>query len=287
MSPADQVPSDDWVPVEHLWEDLAAAWFRPDGERPTYLFRVPRERLQPAAAGPPVTIETLLEAASLPTDEVESWHLEDGTSPGLNQPLPLPPDASHLTVYVQMKPAQAAGDDDVPPEKWQALEALWRAVLALEASTDALRLSLDGLRAEMEGAFKRSMSVEEKVHALQIDVVQWTKAKSRVHYALPKVREFIHRATWASAAPERKELAAVVETYIEPRVPPPVLDQVRERLEHLQKDRQVLFGQGNAVGQECRAILAEIQRAFSTLQRNAADRARKEREARRTKGKYL
>jgi hypothetical protein len=108
-----------------------------------------------------------------------------------------------------------------------------------------------------------------------------------VHYALPKVREFVHRATWAAAVAERKALEELVENHIKPRVPFPEMGHVRERLEHLQKDRQVLYAQGNAVSQECRGILAEIQRAFSALQRNAADRARKERESRREKGKYL
>ena len=46
-------------------------------------------------------------------------------------------------------------------------------------------------------------------------------------------------------------------------------------------------GQGNAVGQECRGILAEIQRAVGTLQRNAADRARQKRSSGRDKGKHL
>ena len=89
----------------------------------------------------------------------------------------------------------------IRPEKWQALEACWRAILGLEASIDALRLGMGGLGSEMESAFKRSMTVEEKVNALQSDIAQWNKGKSRIHYALPKLREFIHRATWASAAP--------------------------------------------------------------------------------------
>ena len=139
----------------------------------------------------------------------------------------------------------------------------------------------------METANKKSMGVEEKLHALQGDVAQWNKAKSRVHYALPKVKEFIHRATWAVAVPERKRLEEIYRTHIEPRVPLPELDHVREQLEHLQKDRQVLFAQGNAVSQECRGIIGEIQRAFSTLQRNAADRARAKRSAKREKGKYF
>jgi hypothetical protein len=146
---------------------------------------------------------------------------------------------------------------------------------------------MDGLRAEMEAAFKKSLAVEEKVHALQADVAQWNKAKSRVHYAVPKVREFIHRATWASTAPERKRLDELFRTHIEPRLPFPQMDEAREQLEHLQKDRQVLFSQGNTVYQECRGITGEIQRALSTLQRNAADRARQKRSAGKEKGKHF
>ena len=189
-------------------------------------------------------------------------------------------------------PAQAAarnesGAQEVPPEMWQALGVVWRNILGLEASIETLRLSMEGVRAEMEAAFKKSLTVEEKVHALQADVVQWNKAKNRVHFALPKVQEFIHRAIWASTVPERKSLEEVVKNHIEPRVPLPQMDEVRELLGHLQKDRQVLFAQGNAVNQECRGILGEIQRTLRTLQRNAADRARQKRSAGRDKGKHL
>jgi hypothetical protein len=178
-----------------------------------------------------------------------------------------------------------SSEQNVPPEKWQALEALWKAILGLEGSIESLRIGVDGLRAEMETAFKKSLVVEEKVHALQADVAQWNSAKGRIHYALPKAREFIHRATWASAAPERKRLEEIFKTHIEPRIPFPQMDETREQMEHLQKDRQVLFAQGNSASQECRGILAEVQRALGTLQRNAADNARKKRSAGREKRK--
>jgi hypothetical protein len=179
-----------------------------------------------------------------------------------------------------------SSEPEVPPEKWQALEALWKAILGLEASIETLRLGMDGLRAEMETAFKKSLVVEEKVHALQSDVAQWNKAKGRIHYAVPKAKEFIHRATWSSGIPERKRLEEVFRSHIEPRVPLPQMDVIREQMEHLQKDRQVLFSQGNSVSQECRGILAEVQRALGTLQRNAADAARKKRSAGRDKRKH-
>jgi hypothetical protein len=65
------------------------------------------------------------------------------------------------------------------------------------------------------------------------------------------------------------------------------VDHEREQLEHLQKDRQVLAAQGATVSQDCRGILSEIQRALGTLQRNAADNARRKRSASREKGKHF
>jgi uncharacterized protein YoxC len=177
-------------------------------------------------------------------------------------------------------------EPDVPPEKWQSLEARWKSILGVEASIETMRLSMEGLRAQMEAAFKQSLNVEDKLHALQFDVAQWNKAKSRIHYALPKVREFIHRATWALGTPERKKLEAIVKNHIEPQIPFPELDQVPEQLDFLQKDRQVLATHGASIAQECRAICAEIQRTLSTLQRNAAARARADRDVKREKGKY-
>jgi hypothetical protein len=179
--------------------------------------------------------------------------------------------------------AKASGEEVV----WQSLEKDWRTILGLEASIETSRQSMDSLRAEMEAAFKKQLTVEEKLNALQSDVAQWNKAKNRIHYALPKAREFIHRATWALGLPERKRLEEIFRTQIEPRVPFPEMDQLMEQLAHLQKERQVLFAQGNSVYQECRGIMGEIQRALSTLQRNAADNAFRKRSAKREKGKYF
>jgi hypothetical protein len=295
---SERAPSSEWAPVNLLGDEIAEAWFKPDGEPLALVLRVPQSRFQVSDIGQQLTVEDLLSAAGISNDEVESWQFLDeshasmnGTNLELKRLLPPPPpEAAHLTVHVRLQlPAEAAvgGTQETPPEKWQALDACWKSILGLEASIDALRLGMDGLRAEMEAAFKKSLTVEEKLNALQADVLQWTKAKSRTHYALPKVREFVHRATWALAVPERKRLEEIVESHIEPRIALPQVDEVRERLEHLQKDRQVLFSQGNSVNQECRGILTEIQRALSTLQRNAVDRARQKRSAGREKGKHL
>jgi hypothetical protein len=298
---SERAPLNEWVPLSHTGEEIGEARLEPEGDGFTLVVQIPRGRLEPAAASQPLTIETLLEAAATSADDVESWCVgdvfharTDGTDPELSRPLPPPPPhETYLTVFIQLKSPADLGDQteghdpDESLKTWQAMEAIWRSILGLETSIDTLRLSMESLRLELEAAFKKSLVVEEKVHALQADVLQWNKAKNRVHFALPKVREYIHRATWALAVPERKRMDEVVRTHIEPRVPLPDVDHVREQLGHLQKDRQVLFGQGNSVYQEGRAILAEIQRALSTLQRNAADRARAKRSAGREKGKHL
>lgn len=177
-------------------------------------------------------------------------------------------------------------EQEVPPETWQMLESRWRSILGQEAAIESQRAALDSLRVEMENASKRALNVEAKVHATQFDVLQWNKAKGRVHFALPKVREFIHRATWATGIPERKKMEAIFKDHIEPRVPFPELNQTSDLLDFLQKDRQVLAAQGNTIAQECRGIIAEINRTLSTLERNAATNARNKRDAKKERGRY-
>ena len=286
-----------WAGLELNGKPIAEVSFQSDGDRSIFAFRIPREQFFDRDITEQLTIADVLNAAAISIDEVESWEFldeshssMDGTIPELQRILPPPaPGATYLIVQVRLQsPARVENcDQEMPPEKWQALDAIWRGILGLEAAIDALRLGMDGLRIEMENSLKKQLHVDEKVHALQSDVLQWNKAKTRVHYSIPKVREFIHRATWAAAQPERKRLEEIVDKYIVPRIPLRDMNRVRERLEHLQKDRQLLFIQGNAVNQECRALCGELQRALSTLQRNAVDRARQKRSAGRDKGKHL
>jgi len=209
----------------------------------------------------------------------QSWYTVQPAAPAGEQ--------LRSTQETRIDASDESTDQQIPADRWQTLEARWKGILGLEAGIESIRTSVEGLRAELEAAFKKPLNVEEKLHALQADVAQWNKAKTRVHYVLPKAREFVHRATWALGLPERKNLEAIFKNQIEPRIPFPELDRVPEQLDGLQKDRQVLAAQGNTVGQECRSVLAEIQRTLNTLQRNAAENARRKREARRTKGKHL
>ena len=244
-------------------EAVAEAWYQSEGDAVVLVIQV-----QKAVAG--LTVADLLTAAGVSDDEFESWRTADGL-PNTESRLPLPPEPG-AAIHVRLKAPAAA--EDLPPEVWQYLETAWRTILGLEASIDSSRLGMESLRSEMDAAFKRPLATEDKLNALQNDVAQWTKAKSRIHHSVPKAREFVHRATWALAQPERKSLEEIFKQHIEPRIPLPDADQVRLRLEHLQKDRQVLLAQGNTVNQECRGILGEVQRAVSTLQRNAVARKR-------------
>jgi hypothetical protein len=207
-------------------------------------------------------------------------------------PLPQPPqDAIHLDIYIRlMPPPQAVARNEsaeweMASAKWQELEARWKALSGLEATMDTLRISMEGLRAEMESLLKRMLTTEEKLHALAADVAQWNKAKSRVHYALPKVREFIHHAIWANGTPERKRLDQLFKNPSGAHLPLPQMDKVMEELEILRKDRQLLSAHGVTVYQDCKSISADIQQALRSLQSNAAMRAWKKRGATRAKRK--
>ena len=125
-----------------------------------------------------------------------------------------------------------------------------------------------------------------KIH-LNADVAQWKKAKSRVHYGLPKVKVVVHRSTWATATPERKKLEEIVKNHIHPRIAFPQMDRVADELDNLLKDRQSLAAQCALVYQEGKSIAAEVQAVLRTLKSNAAANAVKKRGATNTRGKSL
>jgi hypothetical protein len=314
---SEQPPSKQWAALKYRGEKFAEVWFKPEGEPFALTFRIPQKSFQIPGMGQRLTTENLMRTVGIATEEIESWRHEgdsgvSGSNPDLRHLLPPPPqDIPHLNIYVSLKlPPQpltvpsppprgrgqgegvaVASSECVEPEnsetKWQELEARWKAILGVEAAAETLRLRLEGLRAEMEASWKKTLTADEKVHALNADVAQWNKAKSRVHYALPKMREFIHRVTWALSAPERKKLEELYKNHIRPHIPLPQMEKLPVELEHLLKDRQVLSAQGVAVYQECTSISADIQGALRTLQMNAAANARKKRSATQAKGMSL
>ena len=298
MNFAEQPPSKQWAALKYRGEKIAEVWFKPEGDPFALIFRIPQESFRVPGLDQLLTVENLLNAVAIAADEVESWHCGDVCHSGPDllserkRPLLPPRDAPYLTIHLRLKPPQAAEPQrnpglEVPEAKWQELESRWNAILGLEATIDGLRQRMESLRTEMEAASRKMLTMEEKVHALNADVLQWEKAKSRVHYALPKVREYIHRATWALGLPERKNLEELFKNSIQPRIPFPEIEKVPEQLEHLLKDRQVLSAQGMAVCQECTHIITEIQNALRTLQSNAAAKAREKLRAARAKGKFF
>jgi uncharacterized protein YoxC len=298
---SERPPSKQWAALKCGGEQFAEVWFKPGGEPFALTFRIPQKSFQIPGMGQRLTAENLLKAVAIATEEVESWHHGgvshsgmDGSSPELGNPLPQPPhDVTHLEIHVRLKPpSQAVARDEscepeIPLEKWQDLEARWKTILGLEAAMDTLRISMEGLRAELEALSKQTLTGQEKLHALAADVVQWNKAKSRVHHTLPKAREFIHRAVWALGTPERKELEEFFKNHVGPDIPFSQMDKVLEQVENLQKDRQVLSAHGTTVYQECKSVSADVQGALRTLQRNAAANASRKKRAMDGKRKFF
>jgi hypothetical protein len=298
---AEQPPSKQWAALKYRGETIAEVWFKPEGEPFGLTFRIPQKSFQIPGVGQRLTTENLLKAVTIATEEVQSWRhgdvshsAVDGPNPELGNPLPPPPpDITYLNIDVSLKPPpqadapQESGEPEAPAPQWQDVEARWKVILGLEATIETLRLRMDGLQAELEAASKQTLTTEEKVNAFNADTAQWNKAKHRIHYALPKVKDFIHRATWALGTPERKELGELFKDQVRPDIPLSQMDKLPVQLENLLKDRQVLSAQGTAVYQECKGISADIQGALRTLQSNAAANAVKKRGAARARGKSL
>jgi len=284
--------------LKYRGEKFAEVWFKPGGEPFALTFRIPQESFQIPGMAQLLTTENLLKAVAIAPEDVESWGHGGafhpgmgGPNPGLGHPLPPPPPGvTHLTIDVSLRPPppvvapEEGGEPDLLLAKLQDLGARWNAILSLEAAINNLRQRVEGAQAEMEVASMKTLTTEEKLHALNADVVQWNKAKSRARYALPKARDFIHRATWAMGTPERKELGELFKDGIRPDILLPQMDKVPDQLDKLLKNRQVLSAQGGTAYQECISMTAGIQGALRTLQSNAAANAQKKRNAARNKG---
>jgi hypothetical protein len=294
---AEQLPSTQWAGLTFKAERIADVWFKPDGDPFALAFRIPQSSFQIPGVGQRLTAENLLKAVAVAADQVESWRRGDAADPdesdsGLADPLAPPPDdVPHLEIHVRLKPPPepAAADDGGEPAgataEWHDLEARWKSVQGLESALETTRKNVEAVRAELEAAMRRSLTADDKVHALAADVAQWSKAKNRAHYTLPKANEFIHRATWAAGTPERKRLAELFKNPVGSQADLPPASQVVQDLEYLRKDRQVLSAQGMTVYQECKAIAADLQRALRTLQSNAAARASQKKGGMGAKGK--
>jgi hypothetical protein len=280
-------------------ERIADVWFKPEGEPSALLFRIPQSSFQNHEIAQRLTPENLLRAVAVATAEVESWQqgdtshsVADGADPGLTTIIPPPPnDVAHLEILVRLKPTSPAAGPEVKREaaavssEWHELEALWKSILGLEASVDTVRKTMEGLRAELDALMRRALAGDDKVYALAADVLQWNKAKSRAHYALPKASEFIHRATWALGTPERKRLGEIFKNPLEVQTSLPPAGEMLQELEMLRKDRHVLSAKGMAVFQECKAIAVDIQTALRRLQSNALNRASQKKGGAGAKGK--
>jgi hypothetical protein len=305
---SEQPPSKHWAALKCRGEPIAEVWFKPEGEPFALTFRIPQKSFHIPGMDQRLTTENLLKAVGLATEEVESWR-HDGGSPSrgdgpnseLGDPLPPPPqEVSHLNLHVSLKPpAQAvvphesgtseipneSGESEIPESKWQDLEARWNTILGLEATIDALRISMETLSSELDASSRKALTAETKQHALNADVAQWNKAKSRIHFSLPKAREYIHRSAWAAGTPERKQLEEIFKNHIRPRVPFPQLGQVGAQLDNLLKDRQVLSAHGMSVYQECKGVSAEVQATLRTLESNARAKATRKRDTTGVRGR--
>lgn len=295
MTFSEHPPSKQWSILSYRGETFAEVWFKPEEAPSGLTFRISQKSFQHPEISPHLTIENLLKAVGIGVDQVESWRHADDSQVELadyqsefRQPLPsLPAGVAQLYLQVDMKqavpePRHQTDHTKRPMVRWQDLEARWNIILGMEVTIDTLRQRMESLRSEIESSTGKSLSTEEKIYAMNSDVAQWNKAKSRVRYVLPRVKEFIHRAMWAMGTPERKKLDEVFRK----DVPVPNnLAELDHELQVLLKDRQILSAQGVTAYQDGKGGCDEIQRSLRTLQCNASSQAMKKRAATRAKNK--
>jgi hypothetical protein len=169
-------------------------------------------------------------------------------------------------------------------KKWQEPESQWKTILGLEGNIDDLRGAIERLCAELEASLKRALTTEEKLHALAADVSEWTQARGRIQFGLPRAKDFVHRAKWAKGTPERRLLANFFKSAPGVSTAGP---QINQALEVLRKNLQILYAQGVAISYECKSVSANVQGALGRLQSNSTARRAQKMLANRAKRKWI
>ncbi len=296
MNFAGQAPSTQWATISFRGEAFAEVWFKPASMPNGLTFRIPQATFHHPAISQHLTIGNLLKAIGLDAEAVQSWRTTDETQnevanyhAEILQPLPsLPSDTPQLYLHVLIK--QTILSEETPASfdpkqaliKWQELQARWNTILGMEVTIDTLRQRMESLKSEIESESARAMTTDEKLNSLNADVAQWNKAKSRSRYVLPRMKEYIHRATWVLGTPERKTLE---ETFKKDAACPSNLAELDRELQILLKDRQILAAQGTTCHHEGRSSCDEMKKSHQTMHRNAAANAVKKRAITRAKGK--
>jgi hypothetical protein len=276
-------PSKQWAALKFQGEKFAEVWIKPESDPHALTIRIPRGSFQLAAMVPLLTLANLLKAVGIEPAEVEAWRVNGGRHGlkiDLHELLTAPSqDVERLELFIRIKPHV-----EISPAKWQDLETRWRAILNIESAVETFRMSMESLVNEIESLSKKPLSMEEKTYAPRADVALLNKAKSRAHIALPRMKDYIHRAVWAMGSPERKRLDELYNDFIRQQIPFPQVDEVMKQLEELRKDRQVLSAHGKAIFQECKGIATELQSVMRTLHQNAVN-AQKKKESANAKGR--
>jgi hypothetical protein len=148
---------------------------------------------------------------------------------------------------------------------WQELEARWKAVLHLEITIDNLRISSKDLLAKMAVLLQRTLPAEEKANYPAADLVQWIKAQTRVHFTLPKLKDFIRRATCATDTPQRTRFHEFFESADGFSTSAREMDHILEELEGMRKRLEVLSTRGWTVCSEGQSVSADLQGALKRL----------------------
>src|SRR5947209_6677902 len=81
---AEQPPSKQWAALKYGGEKIAEVWFKPEGESSALTFRILRESFHAPGLDQRLTVENLLKAVAISTEEVDSWRHGDAVHAGMN-----------------------------------------------------------------------------------------------------------------------------------------------------------------------------------------------------------
>ena len=285
-------PSQSWeaLPFPDSPQNCVWVWFKPAHAPQGLIFQIPEQVIQSYPNLAQWTLRSLLQLAGVDPAMVTGWYFnganydaQNGTSPLLDQPIPLPVAGMdpNLLVYLQsavapFTPALSVANPyagAVPnsqmnlDETFHKIEVDWKESMAIVRRLSMKRKELVDMGTKLK-SLNRDLNVDENRFASQEDKGEWRDARRFLRDIGTKLGMFIkqHDIGITSFAGKREWFEQTYQQYIQPRQYFDDLIQAEREFEQYRKTLQTLMShmntsqvQGARDGERrARAVLAKI-----------------------------
>lgn len=300
---AHKSPSLNWEPiaVDSTGQQVVWVWFRPPNIPYGLMLVVPFPLVADSQSLSRSTLRQLTALTGVTEERILYWTLGGitydgvgGTSPLLDQPLPVPPPGTNLDFSVWIEPAPTAaaaiaaptmmsanygaspGSSNSDSRLLEAIESTWNAILQMETRITSIRKELASNLSRLN-SLNRDLNSDERRTCDSKDIQAWTDARRWLRDSISTLSRSVKEIDvgTTSGAGQRHKFEEIYRKYAVPRKPFAGLAQSVNEFESYKKTVQNVLASAQAniaragrdAEQRANAVLTRISAKMRSIRR--------------------